>query len=155
VKALARPDRIITVRIILIVLSIVVLLIVYLFQQFNFLMFFCSIIGICRDSFTPNTYFIFNKTFRLLMNDLVCMAMIKLIFREQKYLQVAFYIFLFELAILLPAYFMLKLSLEGDSEISSPLLSQVHRMIVNPTLMILVMIAFSYQRFKLDKSKKL
>lgn len=76
------------------------------------------------------------------------MLLIKSFFNEPKYVRFAFYIFLFEIAVLLPLYFIVKLGLEGDSEISSPLLSQIHRMIVNPTLMILVMAAFLYQKFK-------
>ena len=133
----------------LVIAACVILLAVYLFQQFNFLLFFCGSLAASENcSFHPNTIFIFNKTFRLIVNDTACMILILALFKERKYLRVAFYIFLFELLIVLPLYFILKLTLEGDSEISSPLLSQIHRMIVNPTLMILVIIAFSYQRFK-------
>lgn len=82
------------------------------------------------------------------MNDAACIVLIKSFFGESKYVRFAFVVFLFELLVLLPVYFAFKLSLEGDSEISSPLLSQIHRMIVNPTLMILVIIAFFYQKFK-------
>jgi len=54
---------------------------------------------------------------------------------------------MFEFFILLPIYFIMKLSLEGDSEISSPLLSQLHRMIVNPLLMIILILGLVYQDF--------
>jgi len=50
--------------------------------------------------------------------------------------------FLAELFILLPVYFALKISLEGDAEISSPLLSQLHRMIVNPLLMLVLIMDY-------------
>jgi hypothetical protein len=53
-----------------------------------------------------------------------------------------------EVFLLLPAYFIVKLTLEGDSEISSPLLSQIHRLIVNPLLMFLLMVGFVYQRVR-------
>jgi len=94
----------------------------------------------------PNVIFVVNRTFRLILNDLACFLIIWALFRETKYLRVAFWVFLVELLIILPAYLTLKLVLEGDSEISSPLLSQIHRLIVNPTLMILLMIGFFYQR---------
>ncbi|HEX5169281.1 MAG TPA: hypothetical protein VFW11_08905 [Cyclobacteriaceae bacterium] len=133
------------IRVTVIIIAVLVLALVYLFQLFNFLLFFTNVLGL-NVTFRPNTVFIFNKTTRLILNDLACFGLIYAIFQEKKYLRVAFYIFLFEISLLLPTYFIIKLSLEGDSEISSPLLSQIHRMIINPTLMILLMIGFFYQR---------
>ena len=95
----------------------------------------------------PNVVFIINKTVRLVVNDLACMLLIFAVFQRKSYLLVAFYVFIFELLILLPVYFAVKLSLEGDSEISSPLLSFVHRLIVNPMLMFVLIAGFVYQRF--------
>ncbi len=100
----------------------------------------------------PNVIFGVNRTVRLILNDLACFLIILAIFRETKYLKVAFGVFLVELLIILPVYLTLKLTLEGDSEISSPLLSQIHRLIVNPTLMILLMIGFFYQRRGIKES---
>jgi len=134
---------------VLLLLALVMLGGVYLFQRVNFL---ALISG--NDAFHPYVYFIFNKTIRLVGNDMACMLMIYVFFRERKYLQVSFYFFLLELLLILPLYFWIKLSMEGDSEISSPLLSQVHRIIVNPILMILLMIAFWYQRRQANKSDK-
>ncbi len=82
------------------------------------------------------------------INDGACVILIYALFRERKYIRVAFYVFLFELLVILPIYFVLKLTIEGTSELSSPLLSQIHRMVVNPTLMLLLMVAFFYQRSK-------
>lgn len=125
-----------------------VLFAVYIFQQFNAAAVLCDALPGLSCPFGANTVFVINRSIRVLLNDAACMVLILAIFKQKKYLQVAFYIFLFEVLVLLPAYFMLKLSLEGDSEISSPLLSQIHRMIVNPTLMIVLIIAFAYQRFR-------
>ena len=127
----------------------------YIFQRFNFLAFLSSLAGGDLQTFHPYSFFIFNKTLRLIGNDVACMVMIYVFFRERKYMRVAFYFFLVELLVFLPLYFLIKLSLEGDAEISSPLLSQVHRIIVNPILMILLMIAFWYQRIQESRSKKL
>jgi exosortase F-associated protein len=76
------------------------------------------------------------------------------VFQEQKYVKVAWYVFLIEVLVILPVYFAIKLSLEGDSEISSPLLSQIHRMIVNPMLMFLLMAGFFYQRMKTNREAR-
>jgi exosortase F-associated protein len=89
--------------------------------------------------------FIANRTVRFMLNDVACLLLITAIFNSKKYLALSFWVFLTELFILLPIYFLLKLSLEGDSEISSPLLSQLHRMIVNPLLMIVLIMGFFYQ----------
>lgn len=121
--------------------GVFILAAVYLFQRFDY----SSLVA--GGSWHPNAVFIFNRTVRLILNDVACMLLIFAIFQRRQYLVVAFYVFLFELFILLPGYFAVKLSLEGDSEISSPLLSFVHRLIVNPMLMVVLMGGFFYQRF--------
>jgi len=141
-------------RVVLGAVACLVLFAVYIFQQFNVAAAVCDLIPELRCPFGRNTVFVINRSIRVLLNDAACMVLIAAIFKQKKYLQVAFYIFLFEVVVLLPAYFVLKLSLEGDSEISSPLLSQIHRMIVNPTLMVVLIIAFAYQRFGLHKEKR-
>lgn len=72
--------------------------------------------------------------------------MIHLWFQSVKITRLALWVQLIDAVVLLPFYFFLKLSLEGDSEISSPLLSQLHRLIINPTLMILIFPAIYFQR---------
>ncbi|MEX1240466.1 MAG: exosortase F system-associated protein [Cyclobacteriaceae bacterium] len=119
--------------------GLTILILVYIFQRINL----AGLLGDLR----PNVNFIINRTARLILNDLACFLIIFAIFRESKYLKIAFWVFLVELLIILPVYFAIKLSLEGDSEISSPLLSQVHRLIVNPMLMILLIAGFFYQHF--------
>ena len=131
--------------------AVLILGMVYLFQRINFLQVLSNMVNVSLTGMHPHIFFIFNKTLRLIVNDLACFMIILSIFQERKYLRVAWYVFLFELLVLLPAYFAIKLSLEGDSEISSPLLSQIHRMIINPTLMILLIIGFFYQRLKFNK----
>jgi exosortase F-associated protein len=119
---------------------------IYLFQGFDFLAFFRSLLSL--DIFAhPYVTFIVNKTVRLIINDLACFIIIWAIFQSKKHLKLSVYVFLVEVLVLLPVYFWIKLSIEGDSEISSPLLSQIHRLIVNPTLMILLMISFAYQKY--------
>lgn len=120
-------------------LALTILAAAYLFQKIDV----AAFMGI--DS--PNAKFIVNKLTRFLLNDGACLLLITAIFNKPKYLLVSTWLFLAELLIFLPLYFILKLSLEGNSEISSPLLSQLHRMIVNPLLMIVLMMGFFYQDF--------
>lgn len=95
----------------------------------------------------PNVVFVINRTIRLLINDTLCMILIFALFQKKSYLKLSAVIFVFEAGLLLPLYLWAKLSLEGPSEISSPLLSPIHRMVVNPLLMIVLMAAFYYQQF--------
>jgi exosortase F-associated protein len=128
-------------------ISLCGLALVYLFQQFNYLNFFFP------DEGGPNTIFIFNKTFRLLINDLLCVISIVALFEKRKFVNVAFLILLVELLVILPLYFWIKLKTEGASEISSPLLSQIHRLIVNPMLMFILIAGFYYQKFFSAKNR--
>src|SRR6267154_1313339 len=113
----------------------------YVFQQVDYLHFFFA------GAFGANTVFIFNKTFRLVANDLLCVVLIVALFEKKKYVRVAFLLFAFELVSVMPLYFWIKLTLEGDSEISSHLLSQIHRLIVNPMLMVILIAGFYYQKY--------
>ena len=115
------------------------LLLTYVFQRLDFSHF----IGI------ESAYgrFIFNRSLRFLLNDLSCLLLITAVFNKKSYLRLSAWLFVVESVIILPLYFLVKLSWEGDSEISSPLLSQWHRMIVNPLLMIVLMVGFFYQDF--------
>lgn len=120
------------------------LLLVYIYQRTNYLDFLPTFV----DPVT-NRYWVFaiNRALRLLMNDFICMFLIYAIFQNARYMQVAFFVFCAELLIILPIYLAIKFTWEGDSEISSPLLSPIHRMVVNPLLMFILIAGFFYQRF--------
>jgi len=128
-------------RIILGVISVLGLALVYIFQQVDYFHFFFS------SGVSANAVFIFNKTFRLLINDLLSVVLILALFENKKFVKMAFLVLLIELLVILPFYFWIKLKTEGDSEISSPLLSQIHRLIVNPMLMFILMAGFYYQKY--------
>lgn len=132
--------------------ALLVLVLVFVFQRFNYAVALTSFLPEGLQITQPNTIFIINKTIRLVLNDVACMVLIYAWFKERKYLTLSFYLFLVEVCLLLPIYFIVKLSLEGDSEISSPLLSQIHRLIVNPLLMFLLMVGFIYQRVRMKNA---
>jgi len=120
-------------------LGVIILGLVYIFQRFSP----AEILG----EFPPNVIFVINRTIRLILNDLACFLIIFALFKGKKFLKIAFIVFLAELLVILPVYLVIKLTMEGDSEISSPLLSQVHRLVVNPMLMFLLIAGFFYQQF--------
>lgn len=125
-------------------IAITALITLYLFQHFNY----AELISL---SFPPNTQFIINRTIRFFFNDLAVILLIYAIFNNKELLKIAFGIQLFEMLIILPLYFYFKLSLEGASEISSPLLSFVHRVVVNPIIMLLLIPAFWFQQNSLPR----
>ncbi len=125
-------------------IAILLMVLTYLFQKFDF----SSLAG----EYSNVTKFVVNRTVRFIFNDIACLLMIIAIFNKNDYLKLSVWIFFTELFILLPGYFVAKLSLEGDSEISSPLLSQIHRMIVNPLLMIILIMGLLYQDYFYKKN---
>lgn len=126
-------------------LALAILVLAYLFQRFDFYGTLLNVIG-ANGAVHPYVKFSVNRLVRMLINDTACVILIWAWFDDRRFTRLAGYVFLIEVFILLPVYLWIKLSLEGDSEISSPMLSQVHRMIVNPMLMFLLMVAFLYQR---------
>ena len=116
---------------------------IYFFQRFNYLEFLTG-----SNDYSPNFIFVFNRTLRFIFNDLLAILLIWTIFQERKYVLVAFLVQAFGLFLVLPLYFILKLSFEGASEISSPLLSFLHRIIINPVIILLLIPAFYIQKEK-------
>ena len=125
-------------------LAILMLVVMYMLQRTNYCELLYGIIDI--DLPSANAQFIFNRTLRFLINDLSVILLIYVIFESRGLVKIAFFVQLFGLFVVLPLYFYFKLTLEGTSEISSPLLSFIHRIIVNPILMLLLIPAFYYQQ---------
>lgn len=127
--------------------SIAVLLAVYLFQEVNLIEKSASLLRLPAPG--ESLSFIIRKTMRLIVNDAACLLLIATWFPEKPYRKLALMVFLAEVFFLLPLYLIIKLHVEGPTEISSPLLSQFHRLLVNPLLMMLLMVGFVYQKIRL------
>ncbi|HBF20161.1 MAG: exosortase F system-associated protein [Owenweeksia sp.] len=84
-----------------------------------------------------------NKLVRYLLNDLFAIAIIYGLFGERIYVRFAFYVMLFGLVVLLPLY--LWLFFQHPDGYSS-MLSHLHRVVLNPVLMMLLIPAFYYQK---------
>jgi len=133
-------------KFILIAIAMGGLLLVFLFQKVSYAEWWNRIAPEAISIESSNMAFIVNKTVRLILNDAFCMLLIWSLFENRGYLRIAFFLFLIEIGVVLPLYFFFKLWLEGPTEISSPLLSQIHRMVVNPLLMFLLIAGLIYQR---------
>ena len=130
-----------TQRILIGCFALLVLGAVFLFQQVDFLSWLVS------KEDHPNSHFAAMRLVRVLINDVSMLLLLMAWFNSRSVIKLAFAIQLIDLFILLPLYLGFKLYSEGNSEISSPLLSQFHRLIVNPTLMILLIPAVYFQRY--------
>lgn len=87
--------------------------------------------------------FIVNKVFRYILNDLFAIALLHGLFYEKKYLRFAFYVMIFGLLVLVPLYLFIYLNQPRGF---SSMLSHLHRLVMNPVLMMLLIPAFYYQR---------
>jgi hypothetical protein len=121
------------------VMAVGVLGAVYLFQDVNFVSLINPLLPDSWRSTDPAFTFTLNKLIRLLTNDTACMVIFFSLFSESHFRKMASYLFLLEVVVLFPLYLLVKLSLEGPTELSAPWLSQFHRLIVNPLLMLALM----------------
>ena len=124
----------------LLVIALAGLAVVFLFQQTD------VVYWVTQNRNQPNLHFAINRAVRLLFNDIFMLLFIAAWFQDRSITKLALVIQLIDFFLLLPIYLFAKLTWEGDSEISSPLFSQFHRLIVNPTLMILLIPAVYFQR---------
>ena len=138
-------------RILYVLVAVVGLSIVYLSQSFNY---FAILLGQFGFSISEQAQFIFNKSIRYLLNDSFCLLLIYGIFLKKSYVLIGLYVEIFGLLILLPIYFLVKLQVEGPTELSSPMLSFIHRLVINPTLMLMLIVGLFYQQ-QVEKSSNL
>ena len=120
-----KKDR--SIRIFAISASVLGLIALFIFQRFDYSQLF----------FNENSEmheFIFNRTLRFILNDNLMIILIYGLFYEKKYIKFALLVELFGFLFLLIPYF----ALRYGSSIDHMYISFLHRLIVNPTLMILL-----------------
>jgi exosortase F-associated protein len=128
-------------RILIGVLSAAGLVAVFLFQQIDI----ADLLG----SGDPAIHrFIINRTLRFLLNDAFAIGIIYALFNEKKYVIFSIYVQLAGVILFLIPYFVLKLYLPTYN---GPMISFLHRLVLNPTLLMLLIPAFYYQR-KLERN---
>lgn len=109
----------------------------FLFQRFNM----AAFVGISGKSFV----FIFNKSIRFIINDALMIGVIYSLFLQKRFIYFALMVQLFGILFILIPYFILKLYFHTGN---GPLVSFLHRLVLNPTLMILLIPAFWVQQIR-------
>lgn len=89
--------------------------------------------------------FVLGKSVRFFLNDLLMIGLLFALFFERKYVIFAFWIQLAGVVLFLIPYFVLKLVFHAGN---GPLVSFLHRLVLNPTLLLLLIPAFYYQKSK-------
>lgn len=117
-----------------IVTALLGLLVVFLFQRVEI----AGALGI-HDKMWQ---FVTNRTIRFVLNDLLTLLLIHALFQQRKYVLFAIAVQLFGLVCILLPYFILKFQYPSYN---GPLLSFLHRLILNPLLMLLLIPAFYLQ----------
>jgi exosortase F-associated protein len=87
--------------------------------------------------------FLINRSIRFLVNDALAIGLIYALFMERKYVIFSVYVQLAGMVLFLFPYFILKIYYPAYN---GPLISFLHRLILNPTLLMLLIPAFYYQR---------
>jgi len=108
---------------------------VYLFQQFDV----AGRLGV--DS--SMSRFLVNRTIRFFLNDAFMIGLIYAIFLERKYVVFALWVQLVGIVLFLIPYFVFKVYYPSYN---GPMINYLHRLILNPTLLLLLIPAFYYQR---------
>ena len=131
------------VRIALGIASVAGLIIVFLFQRIK-------IAAVTGLSDIHIHQFIINRSIRFLLNDFLTIGLIYALFGERKYVVFALWVQGIGIVFFLIPYFILKIQYPAYN---GPLLSFLHRLILNPTLVLLLIPAFYYQK-KISTDKK-
>lgn len=131
-----RKGTIMKVRILIGIVSVAGLIMVFLFQRIN-------LAGAMGFSGSAIQQFIINRSIRFLLNDFLTIGLIYALFGERKYVVFALWVQGIGIVFFLIPYFILKIQYPAYN---GPLLSFLHRLILNPTLLLLLIPAFYYQK---------
>jgi len=131
-------------RIVIGILSVAGLVVVFLFQEID-------VAAQLGSEDTAIHRFLINRTIRFLLNDAFAIGIIYALFAERKYVIFSLYVQVAGIVLFLIPYFILKLYLPAYN---GPMISFLHRLILNPTLLMLLIPAFYYQkRLELHRTK--
>jgi exosortase F-associated protein len=128
----------ITIRLAVGLLSIAGLVAIYLFQR-------TDVAAYLGSEASNISRFIINRSIRFLLNDLFAIGLIYALFVDRKYMVFSLWVQLAGIFLFLIPYFILKLNFPSYN---GPLINYLHRLILNPTLLLLLIPAFYYQRSK-------
>lgn len=117
------------------VLAVAGLVVVFLFQRID--------IGAMVGIDNANWKFIVNRSIRFLLNDALAILLIYALFQERKYVVFSIWVQLFGMFFILVPYFIIKFNFPYYN---GPLVSFLHRLVLNPTILLLLIPTFYYQK---------
>jgi exosortase F-associated protein len=117
------------------VFSVAGLVLVFLFQRLDA----AILMGVEQNVWR----FIINRSIRFIINDVLAILLIYSLFYERKYVLFAVWVQVFGMIFVLIPYFIIKFNFPGYN---GPLISFLHRLVLNPTLLLLLIPAFYYQK---------
>ena len=126
-------------RISIIIFSCLGLLLIFLFQKFNY----ADLFGITEQNTSAYFQFSFNKVVRFLLNDSLTVLIIYGLFFERKYVLFALLVQAFGLFVLLPSYLLINYYFFDETK---GWLSYLHRLTLNPVLLMLLIPTFYFQK---------
>lgn len=124
-------------------LGLGVLIMIYLFQRINYIHEISSLLGLSIDAIESKMVYSMNKTIRYILNDVMTIIIIYAIFYKRKYVIFSIYVQLFGLIILLPIYLIAKWHYPSYN---GPLINYLHRLTLNPVLLMLLVPVFIFQK---------
>lgn len=125
-------------------ICLAILILVYLFQKEWFYSGFYETGGASDkvSDFDPWRFFL-SKYTRFLINDTMALGILWALFQEKKYMNFAFAVFLLEALVMMPFYV---IGVIWYWDALRWFLSHLHRLVVNPFFMMLLIPAFYYQK---------
>jgi exosortase F-associated protein len=123
-------------RIIIGITSVTGLILVFIFQRLDV----ASYLDVADQ---PIYRFLINRTIRFFLNDIFALGLIFALFYEKRFVIFSFWVQIAGVVLFLIPYFILKLYFPSYN---GPLLSFLHRLILNPILLLLLIPAFYHQQ---------
>jgi exosortase F-associated protein len=130
-----QPNR--SIRVALLTISLIGLAVIFIAQRFDYSTIFL-------DSVSAENKFIINRSIRFLLNDNLVLLLIYALFYDRKYVKFGLTVEAIGFFFLLIPYFLLRFY----TSIDHMYISFIHRLIINPTLMVLLIPAIYLQKFK-------
>lgn len=124
----------------LVALGALTIVLVYLFQD--------ALFPVTSPKEGKTLAYLSQKVVRFLVNDLAVILIIYGLFRQKSLVKVAFIVQVGEVLLLLIPYLILKLQFPSYN---GPFISHLHRLVVNPLLMLMLIPIFYYKEYYLNE----
>jgi exosortase F-associated protein len=119
------------------IISVTGLLLIFLFQRFDW----SALFGL--NDLKKIERFVINRSVRFVINDVLGVLLVLSLFGRKKFAIIAVYVQIFGLVFLMIPYVILKLNYPTYN---GPMINFLHRLILNPLLIYLLVFFFWYQK---------